>query len=205
MRFTGPKAKRCRRFGSNIYGSDKYDRVMSRKPYGPGKGPRSRSGRSSEYAKQMVEKQKARDIYGMSERQFSNLYRTAAAVSGQTGETLKQLLERRLDNVLYRAGYARTRLQSRQFVSHGLFAVNGRRVTSPSYSVRAGDRIEARPHSKGSAVFSAILDAHEKYMPPVWLKVDPRVLAVEILTLPAADSAEQAIDIRQVIEFYSRL
>ncbi len=204
MKFTGPKAKRCRRQGTNIYGSDKYDKILQRKPYGPGKGPRTRGKRPSEYGKQLLEKQKARDMFGLSERQFHRLYETASATTGQTGETLLQLLERRLDNVLYRAGFALTRLQARQFAGHGLFAVNGTRVTSPSFCVKPGDIVEARGRSKSSPVFSTILEAHEKYMPPSWLKVDSGNLKVEVTGQPTADDFEQAIDVRQVIEFYSR-
>ena len=204
MRFTGPKAKRCRRQGTNIYGSDKYDKILQRKPYGPGKGPRTRTKRPSEYGKQLLEKQKARDMFGLSERQFSNLYKKAAQSMEQTGDVLLQLLERRLDNTLYRAGFAFTRLQSRQFASHGVFTVNGRRVTSPSFLLKEGDVIEVRAKKKNSPVFSPIIEAHDKYMPPSWLTVDASNLKAEVVALPSQDDFEQAIDVRQVIEYYSR-
>lgn len=204
MKYTGPKARKCRRQGTNIYGSDKYDRVLQRKPYGPGKSPRSRAGRLSEYAKQLKEKQKVRDIYGLSEAQFRRLFDFAAKTTGQTGALFKQLLERRLDNVVYRAGFALTRLQARQFVGHGHFLVDGVRVTTPSFSVKPGQVITMRERSKSSPVFVAVADAHEKYMPPAWLKVNGPGQAVEVVALPSAEDAEQAIDVRQVIEFYSR-
>lgn len=204
MKYIGPKARRCRRLGTNVFGSDKYDRILERKPYGPGKTPRARAGRDSAYAKQLKEKQKARDIYGLSERQFHNLYAKASQSGGETGNVFKQLLECRLDNVIYRAGFALTRLQSRQFAGHGHFLVNGVRVTSPSYSVRAGDRLQGRDRSRSSPVFSAIVERHEKYMPPQWLTVDPSSLSIEITKLPDPDAAEQAVDVRQIIEFYSR-
>ena len=204
MKFTGPKAKRCRRQGVNLYGADKYDRILQRKPQLPGKSPRARVGRQSEYAKQMLEKQKMRDIYGMSERQFRRAYDCAAASEGQTGDVMKQLLERRLDNVLYRAGFALTRMQARQFAGHGLFLINGVRVTSPSYLVKEGEKISVRPRSKQSPMFGPILDAHEKYLPPKWLKVNSGALEIEVTAIPAPDDAEQAVDVRQVIEFYSR-
>ncbi len=204
MKFTGPKAKRCRRQGTNIYGSDKYDKILQKKPYGPGKSPRSRPGRKSEYAQQLTEKQKARDMYGLSEKQFKRLYAEASRTEGQTGDMMKQLLERRLDNLIYRAGFAMTRLQSRQMTSHGLFTVNGRRVTTPSYRLKVGDEILVRPRSKSSPMFAAILETHEKYMPPGWLKVDSSSMKASVVSLPAPDDAEQAIDVRQVIEFYSR-
>lgn len=204
MTATGPKAKRCRRYGTNIYGSDKYDKVLQRKPYGPGKGPRDRGKRPSEYGKQLMEKQKARDMFGINERQFQRLYKAASASQRQTGEELLSLLERRLDNVLYRAGFAFTRLQARQFATHGVFTVNGSRVTSPSYRLKEGDKIEVRSKTKSSPVFSPILEAHEKYMPPSWLKVDSGSLTIEVVGTPQPDDFEQAIDVRQVIEYYSR-
>jgi small subunit ribosomal protein S4 len=204
MKYTGPKAKICRRFGTNIYGSDKYDKILQRKPQAPGKGPRERMGRKSEYALQLTEKQKLRSMYGLSEKQFHRIYKEAAAADGQTGEVMKQLLERRLDNVIYRAGFALTRLQARQFISHGLFTVNGTRVTVPSYRIKSGEVVTIRERSKTSPVFAPILQAHEKYMPPSWLTVNPANLSTEITALPDAEAAEQAVDIRQVIEYYSR-
>lgn len=204
MKYTGPKARRCRKLGMNLYGSDKYDKILQRKPYGPGKSPKSRSGRKSEYAAQLTEKQKVRDIYGLSERQFSRLYRAACATKGQTGEVMKQLLERRLDNAIYRAGFAMTRMQARQFAGHGHFLVNDRRVTVPSYALKAGDIVTIRPASKGSPVFVSVHAAHEKYMPPKWMKVDAAQHRLEVVSLPDPENAEQGIDMRQVIEFYSR-
>lgn len=208
MKYTGPKAKRCRRQGMNLYGSDKYDRVLQKKPYGPGKGPKRRpgkGGRETEYARQLKEKQRARDIYGLSERQFHRLYREASAAKGQTGARFKQLLEQRLDNVLYRAGFASTRLQSRQFAGHGLFTVDGTRVTIPSYRLIPGQVVALRAHSKQSPVFDGIRATHDKYLPPGWLKVDPAQMTIEVLSLPKEESTEQAVDMRQVIEFYSRV
>lgn len=205
MKYTGPKAKRCRRQNMNLYGANKYDKVLQHKPYGPGKGPRARLGRQSEYGKQLREKQRARDIYGLSERQFKRLYEEAGRSSGKTGDTLKILLEQRLDNVVYRAGFALTRLQARQFAGHGLFLIDGVRVTSPSYRVRPGQTIKLRPQNTDSAIFQSIAGAHEKYLPPSWLKTDSSLKAVQVVSLPSPDDAEQSVDMRQVIEFYSRV
>ncbi len=204
MKFTGPKAKRCRRQGTNLYGSDKYDRILQRKPQLPGKSPRARVGRKSEYAQQLMEKQKMRDTYGLSERQFRRIYAMATASKDQTGDTMKQALERRLDNTIYRAGLAMTRLQARQFVSHGLFLVDDVRVTTPSFQVKEGQVITVRPRSKNSPVFGPILEAHEKYLAPGWLKADSSAMRIEIVSLPGSEDAEQAIDVQQVVEFYSR-
>lgn len=204
MKYNGPKARRVRRLGINLYGSDKYDKILQKKPYGPGKGPKTRAGRDSEYAKQLKEKQKARGIYGLSEKQFAALYAEANKSKGRTGDQMKQLLEQRLDNLIYRAGFAMTRLQSRQFAGHGLFLVDGHRVTSPSYRVMPGQIVTVRPKAKDSPVFAAIRDRHEKYLPPKWLKVDSAAMKVETVALPEAADAEQAVDMRLVVEFYSR-
>lgn len=205
MKYTGPKARKCRRHGVNLFGSEKYDKIIQRKPYGPGKSAKFRPmGKPSEFSVQLKEKQKARDIYGLSERQFRRMYDTAAKIPGQTGDVLKQMLERRLDNVIYRAGFAKTRMQSRQFVSHGAFLVDGVRVTIPSFQVKPGMVVTVRPQMKNSAVFPPVLDANKKYAAPGWLKAEPRDLKVDILTLPPPESAEQAVEMRQIVEFYSR-
>lgn len=204
MKYTGPKARRVRRLGVNLYGSDKYDKILSRKPYGPGKSPKTRSGRDSEYAKQLKEKQKARDIYGLSEKQFARLFAEANKAKGRTGDQMKQLLESRFDNLIYRAGFAMTRLQSRQFAGHGLFMVDGHRVTTPSYRVKPGQVITVRTQAKDSPVFAAIRERHSKYLAPKWLKVDTDGLKAEVISVPEAADAEQAVDMRLVVEFYSR-
>jgi small subunit ribosomal protein S4 len=204
MKYNGPKARKCRRQGVNLYGSDKYDKILQRKPNAPGKTPKDHAGKLSEYGQQLREKQKARDMYGLSESQFARLYGMATKVTGQTGDALKQMLERRLDNVIYRAGFAMTRIQSRQFVGHGLFMVDGVRVTVPSFQVKPGQVITIRPQSKDSPVFGTITAAHQKYMPPQWLKVDSGQLKVEVTALPTPENAEQAIDMRAIVEFYSR-
>jgi small subunit ribosomal protein S4 len=204
MKYNGPKARRVRRQGMNLYGADKYDKILQKKPYGPGKGPKTRSGRDSEYAKQLKEKQKARDIYGLSEKQFRRLYSEALKSKGRTGDQMKSLLEQRLDNVIYRAGFAMTRLQSRQFAGHGLFLVDGQRVTSPSYRVKPGQVVSARPRVKDSPIFVGIREKHAKYGAPKWLTVDASGLKAEIVSVPEATDSEQGIDMRMVVEFYSR-
>ena len=204
MKYNGPKARRARRLGMNLYGSDKYDKILSRKPYGPGKGPKTRSGRDSEYAKQLKEKQKARGIYGLREKQFLRLFSEAVKTKGRTGDAMKQLLEQRLDNVIYRAGFAMTRMQSRQFAGHGLFLVDGHRVTAPSYRVRPGQVVSVRSQAKDSPVFVNIRAVHEKYLAPKWMKSDSNALSAEVVSVPDAADAEQAVDMRLIVEFYSR-
>jgi small subunit ribosomal protein S4 len=204
MKYNGPKARKCRRQGMNLYGSDKYDKVLTRKPHTPGKTPRGQTSKLSEYGQQLKEKQKVRDMYGLSEKQFKNMYLRATKVAGQTGDALKRMLESRLDNVVYRCGFAMTRIQSRQFVGHGHFMVDGVRVTVPSYQVKPGEVITVRTQSKDSPVFTPILAAHEKYLAPDWLKVDSGSMRAEIVSQPSPGHAEQSVDMRQVIEFYSR-
>ncbi len=188
----------------NLYGSDKYDKIMQRKPFGPGKNAKTRQARDSEFGKQLKEKQKAREMYGLSESQFRRLYDEALKTKGKTGDRMRTLLEQRLDNVLYRSGFAMTRMQARQFAGHGLFQVNGVRVTVPSFRVQPGQMITARPQAKESPVFGPILEHNEKYTAPKWLKVDPSALKAEVVAVPAAEDGEQGVDMRLVIEFYSR-
>jgi small subunit ribosomal protein S4 len=188
----------------NIFGADKYDRILQRHLQPPGKDPRARRGKLSEYGAQLLEKQKVRDMFLLSERQFSRYFREALRSRTATGARLLTLLETRLDNVLYRAGFALTRLQSRQLASHGLFLVNGQIVNRPSCPVRPGDIIEVRPRSLHSPLFTTVLAATEKLVPPSWLKVDPRIVRIEVLAYPSAEHCEQSIDIQRVVELYSR-
>lgn len=204
MKYNGPKARACRRYGMNLFASDKYDKILQKKPYGPGKSPKTRQGRDSEYARQLKEKQKARLMYGLSEKQFRILYTESSRAKGGTGDMMKQLLEQRLDNVIYRAGFALTRLQSRQFVGHGLFMVDGQRVTTPSFRVQPGQVITVRKQVKDSPVFTGIRDRHAKFMAPKWLRTDMGDLKIEVVTTPEPGDAEQALDMRQVVELYSR-
>ncbi len=204
MKYTGPKAKLTRRLGINLFGADKYDKIMAKKPYGPGKDPKVRQGRDSEYAKQLKEKQKARIMYGLSEKQFSGLYAQALKAKGRTGDQMKQLLEMRLDNFIYRAGFAMTRMQSRQFAAHGLFLVDGQRVTTPSFRVQPGQKITIRKQAKDSPVFTGIRDHNEKYLAPKWIKADSTNLSAEVIAIPDAGDAEHAVDMDLVIGYYSR-
>lgn len=204
MKYTGPKAKRCRRQGVNLYGSDKYDRVLQRKPYGPGKNPRARRAKLSEYGTQLLEKQKVRDIFCLSEKQFQRYYAEALKSKQATGQRILELLERRLDNTLYRGGFAITRLQARQIAGHGLFLVNKHRVNIPSFAVKPGDVIEVLPRTQKSPLFSSIIGATEKRVPPSWLRSDPRAMRLEVLSLPQEEHFEKGLDIRKIVELYSR-
>jgi small subunit ribosomal protein S4 len=193
----------------NLFGSDKYDRILQRRPTPPGKVPKEKGkggrGKLSEYGRQLLEKQKACLMFGVQDKRLRAIYSEASRTVGQTDRMMRMLLERRLDNVLFRAGYAQSRIQARQFVSHGLFTVNGVRVTVASYQVKVGDKIQVRENKKSSPVFAPIVQAHERYTPPEWLKSDPSKLSAEVVLLPTEDKhLDQSVDMRKVIGFYSR-
>lgn len=208
MRYTGPKARKARRQGANIFGSAKYDKILARKPQAPGMQAAARGGRGgklSEFGKQLLEKQKVAHIYGITDKQLRSIYAEASTAVGQTNTMMHTLLERRLDNALYRAGFAMTRMQARQFISHGLFTVNGTRVTIASYRVKEGDKVQVRDRVKNSPVFGPILTAQDKYVPPAWITADPAMLSFTVTALPTDESQfDQLIDMRKVIGFFSR-
>ena len=205
MRYTGAKARLCRREGVNLFGSPKYQKIMERKSGIPGMHGGKRQGKMTEYAKQLREKQKAKRMFGLSEKQFSKYFQKAAKSKAVTGDKLLESLELRLDNVLYRAGFALTRIQARQFSSHGLFMINGRRVTIPSIQVKIGDIVEVRKASKSSKVFSNNKESlGEDVQIPSWLKVDAGAIKVEIIALPEPQHFEACINTQPIVEFYSR-
>ena len=204
MRYTGPKARQCRREGVNLFGAPKYAKIMARRSGVPGMHGGKRGSKMSEYAKQLREKQKAKRMFCLSEKQFRRAYDRAARSQGVTGDNLLNLLERRLDNVVYRAGFAVTRMQARQFVSHGLFLVNGRRSDVPSIMVREGDVIEIRPKSRNSKVFDHNAEELGDYSAPKWLKVTAKDRKVEIVAMPSSDDYESLINPQLIVEFYSR-
>ena len=203
-RYTGPKGRLVRRFGVNIFGAGKYDKLLERRPHGPGQhGNARRRGKDSEYKKQLTEKQKLRFMYGLTEKQLRNTYKRAAAKQEATGIALLKLLERRLDNVVYRAGFATTRAQARQMVSHGLLLMNGRRVTIPSIQVREGDVISVREKSKDSPLFAEVKTAKD-LEPARWIKISQKDLSIEIAALPTEDDLDKLIQTNLIIEFYSK-
>src|SRR5918911_5630863 len=172
-RYTGPDCKLCRRERMKLYlkgtKCDSMKCPIERRPYPPGDHGRSRRQQGSEYLTQLREKQKARRIYGVLEKQFRNLYVEANRQQGVTGENLLRLLEQRLDNVAFRAGWGASRAQARQLVRHGHVTVNGRRVTIPSYQVRKGDVVELRSKAQNMIVVQHNLDTLDRTMPP-WLE-----------------------------------
>ena len=203
-RYTGPKARVSRRLGTNIFGTKGEAVALDKRPYPPGEHGRSRRRTTaSEYLLQLQEKQKARFTYGLTERQFRNLYAEASRRSGVTGENMLSYLESRLDNVVYRAGWAATRPQARQFVRHGHVSVNDRRVTIPSYRVSAGEAISVRDKSRAMTVLQWNVDVLDR-VPPVWLDVVEEGWAASVLSLPTRDQIDVPIREQLIIELYSK-
>ena len=178
--------------------------ALRRRPYRPGQHGKGRI-RVSEFGKQLTEKQKLKLLYGVRERQFQNYFKQASNAPEPTGEALVRSLEMRLDNVVFRLGFATTRSQARQLVSHGHFTVNGRRTTIPSYRVRVKDRITFRPQSKDKSAFKELPTTLKKYEPPHWMALDKEAFAGEITALPSADiTRDVPVEVAQIVEYYSR-
>ena len=199
-----PIVKQSRREGYALH--PKAHKIMAKKSGIPGQHGRSRQGKMSLYAQQLREKQKVRRLYGLLEKQFARLMTDANRAEGQSGEVLLQLLERRLDNVIYRAGFATSRRGARQLVTHGHFMLNGRRVDIPSIRVKVGDEIVVRPKSSKSGYFANIENILKDSVqgPLSWLKADSKKLAVTITGLPKRDEAEADITEQLIVEYYSR-
>ncbi len=199
-RYRGPKQKIARRFKEPIFGPST---ALERKPYGPGQHGRSRFTRKSEYAVQLDEKQKAKYTYGLLEKQFRNVYEKATRQEGVTGEVLLQLLESRLDNVVFRLGFARTRRQARQLTSHKHIVVNGQVVNIPSYQVKPGDVISLRPKSKNLQLVTEALESYSnsKYK---WLETDKKSRTGKFLNLPVMEEIPENINTQLIIELYSK-
>jgi small subunit ribosomal protein S4 len=180
--------------------------AWERRKSAPGdKSTQQRRRRISEYGTQLREKQKARAIYGVLERQFRNYYKKASRLEGVTGDRLLQLLESRLDNVVYRLGFSDSRPQSRQIVGHGHIQVNGKKVNIPSYQVKAGDRISWREQSRKTGLFQIVSNGMgANSVIPSWLNVDSDKAVGEVVSLPKTSDVELSIDTRQIGEFYSR-
>jgi small subunit ribosomal protein S4 len=202
-RYTGPKVKISRRLGVNIYENDKGSKALNKRPYPPGEHGRSRRRQPSEYLLQLQEKQKAKYIYGVLERQFSNLYKEASRQKGVTGENLLRMLEQRLDNIVFRAGWAATRPQARQFVSHGLVNVNGKRVDIPSYRVRKGDVISLRDKSRNMIVIRHNMDTIDR-LKPAWIELGDSGFQVTINDLPVREQIDVPVREQLIVELYSK-
>ncbi len=198
----GPKYKIARRLGAPIFEKTQTEKYAQREAKGfkkRGRRPRARSN----FALQLLEKQKARYTYGISERQFSKYVKEAVSMKGTPIDSLYKRLESRLDNVVYRSGLAKTRQMARQLVTHGHITVNGRRLNVPSHEVKEGDEVAVREGSKNKPVFE-ILRESEKTAVPKWIKFDAKKQQSKVGKVPVFDSSENVFDLTSVIEFYSR-
>jgi len=204
-KFTGPKGKLVRRFGVNIYGNPKYDRLLERRSHGPGQhGPSSVRRKVSDYAQQLIEKQKLRNTYGLLEKQFRRVFRKAQQMRGVTGDNLLVLLETRLDTLAFRAGFGCTLMQARQLVNHGHLQVNGRRVDIASYRVKTGDIITVRDSAASRALVTRYLLENPRFAGAEWLTVDQQVLKVTVNRLPQRDEIHGTANEQLIVELYSK-
>ena len=192
-----PVLKRCRQLGIDPvvlgYSSSKTSKVEPQ-----------RRRKESEYGLQLREKQKVKFIYGVSEKQFRGYYERAKSMQGITGENLMRILESRLDNVIFRLGFARTRKEARQIVTHGHIQVNGRRVDVPSFRVKAGDQVSVAPKSKDLLVIKSALVSNARFQVPAWLEADIEKLQGSVLALPQRDQIDMDIHEQLIVELYSK-
>jgi small subunit ribosomal protein S4 len=200
-RYIGPKTKISRRFGEPLFGPDKY---LERRNYPPGfHGKNAKRRKKSVYGIQLNEKQKAKYIYGVLERQFSKMFHKAASKEGVTGEILLQLLETRLDNIVYRLGIAPTRAAARQLVSHKHILVNGKLCNIPSYEVRVGDIVSVREKSKSLLAITESV-AKGRAGQYQWLEFDAKLMAGKIIAMPTREEIPEKINEQLIVELYSK-
>jgi small subunit ribosomal protein S4 len=196
--------KMSRREGVPLSTSSSILKLMQKRPYPPGVHGKKNMGRPSRlsvYGQQLREKQKAKRLYGIMERQFRNYFAKAEKAEGNTGEQLCRLLELRLDNAAFRLGFAKTRPQARQMVSHGMFTVNGIKVNIPSYQVRVGDVVGLRENKKEKKVFSDLSDRLKTTTVPGWLNMENNV--GKVVSIPAGEDLKEVFDPKLIVEFYS--
>ncbi len=199
-----PRGKLVRKFGENIFGNPKYDRLLNRKPYGPGQHAQSRRAKVSNYGVQLQEKQKIKFMYGLLEKQFRITFKKAERLKGETGTNMLQLLESRLDNVVYRLGFAPTRPAARQLVSHKHFLVNDKPVNIPSLLIKPRDSISVREKSKK---LNIILDSIRMVKGDIdlpWLELDKAKMLGVFISVPERDQMNLTINEQLVVELYSK-
>lgn len=201
-RYTGPRVRISRRFGLPIFGPSKY---LERRSYPPGvHGPKKSRRKQSDYGLGLAEKQKLRYQYGLLERQFRRMFEKALKKRGVTGETLLQLLETRLDNVVFRLGFATTRPGARQMVNHGHIVVNGRKVSSPSYNVKPGDVIDIRDTAATRQLAAKSLESSQIRPVPSWISFNREAVRAQIARVPTRDDIQPIVNEQLIVEFYSR-
>ena len=200
-RYTGPRTRISRRFGIPIFGPSKY---LERRNYGPGvHGPKSRR-KNTDYALGLIEKQKFRYYYGLMERQFRGVYEKALKRRGVTGETMLQILESRLDNVVFHLGFGNTRAAARQLVGHGHVKVNGRKVNIPSYALKVNDVIEVKDSNVSRQLATKSLEISTSRVIPDWLSLDKNTFKGTVMRVPTRAEIQPIANEQAVVEFYSR-
>jgi small subunit ribosomal protein S4 len=206
-RYTGADCKRCRREKTKLFlkgaKCDSPKCPIEIRPYPPGEHGRNRP-KESEYLLQVREKQKAKRIYGVLEKQFANYYEEAARKRGMTGDALLQILESRLDNIVYRAGFAKSRDMARQVVSHGHVLVNGKKVDIPSYRVSENDIVDIAPKSQGLTPFIVAKAEAGERTPPAWIEVIPDKMRVLVHTMPVRAQIDTLVQEQLIVEYYSK-
>jgi small subunit ribosomal protein S4 len=206
-RYTGADCKRCRREKMKLFlkgaKCDSPKCPIEIRPYPPGEHGRNRP-KESEYLLQIREKQKAKRIYGVLERQFHTYYEEATRKRGKTGEVMLQILESRLDNVVYRAGFARTRRQARQFVVHGHFLVNGKKVDIPSYSAKAGDVVSVIGRTQKNPTVEHAIEEVKGRGIPEWLSFDPNSISGRVVSMPTREQINLPVQEQLIVELYSK-
>lgn len=207
-RYTGPVCRLCRREGMKLFlkGERCYTGkcAIDRRAYAPGQHGQARAKKPTEYGLQLREKQKARRMYGVMEKQFRNYFDTAARKKGMAGENLLVLLERRLDNVIFHLGFASSRPEARQLVNHGHFTINGKKVDIASYSVRVGETIAVKEGSKSSPRMKQLLENLGSRTVPGWLSLDANTAAGTVVALPSREDIQIPIQEHLIVEKYSR-
>lgn len=201
MRYTGPKAKKARRFGMAFTSKDA--KVLQKRNYAPGQHGQNRV-RLSEFGLQLREKQKAKINYGVLERQFEKYFSKALKQPGVTGDNLLKLLEMRLDNIVFRLGFAESRAQARQMVNHGFFEVNSKKVDIPSYNVKVSDTISVRESKKKSKLVESLKEKLKNVRTQEWVQLDASKLSGKVLSLPTPDQIQNLINTQLIVEHYSR-
>ena len=201
-RYKGPRVRISRRFGQPIFGPSKY---LERRAYPPGvHGPKKSRRKQSDYGLGLAEKQKLRYQYGLMEAQFRRMFEKALKKRGVTGETLLQLLETRLDNVVFRIGFATTRPAARQMVAHGHIRVNGRKVSSPSFNVKPGDVIEVRETPATRQLATKSLESAQVRPVPSWINFTREAFKGQVVRIPSRDEIQPIVNEQLIVEFYSR-
>ena len=199
-----PRGKLVRKFGENIFGNPKYDKLLNRKPYGPGQHAQTRRSKISNYGTQLQEKQKIKFMYGLLEKQFRITFKKAERLKGETGTNMLQLLESRLDNVVFRLCFAPTRPAARQLVSHKHFLVNGLAVNIPSYTLKPGDNISVRDRSKKMDIILDSIRTIKGDIDLSWLNLDKAKMTGTFLNVPERDQMNLTVNEQLVVELYSK-